>query len=322
MHKILRPMFLAGLVVAAACNGDGGGGGGDDDDGVDVDAGSNPPVEGFRIQTPPITIAAGQEVTYCYYTTLNIPRVMGVKRWSSTMTQGSHHLIVFFQDHSQPDGTIDQSCGGVGGSITNLPVWTYSAQTPIQESMMPAGIGMQVNQGQKAYVQMHYFNASDAPIEASATIDAEAYAAGEAFTPAAAFVTYNTNINIPAGSTGMATGTCSVPAGTKFFTLGTHAHKRATLTRVSDGTTMVFESMNWEHPGARLWDANPFFSFASNQLTYRCEYDNRTGPTSGMPVREGDSAATDEMCMAVGYYFIDGATSARSRFCVNSLLVP
>lgn len=321
MRIRLRPIFLATCVLAAACNG-GDGGGGDDDGSTDVDAGNNPPAEGFRIQTPPITIEAGQEITYCYYTTINIPRQMGVKKWSSVMTPGSHHLIVFFQNHDKADGAIDQSCGGAGGGINNLPVWTYSAQTPVQEATMPNGIGMQVNQGQKAYVQMHYFNAGDTAIEASVTIDAEAYTASETYTPAAAYVTYNTEINIPPGQTSSVQGSCSVPAGTKFFTLSTHAHKRATLTRITDGSEMVFESTNWEHPGARKWDASPYYTFAQNQLTYRCEYDNRTGDTAGMTVREGDSAATDEMCMAVGYYFIDGATSARSRFCVNSFLVP
>jgi hypothetical protein len=315
----LRFVSIAGLALAAACGNGGSGDDDGDDDGTDVDAGNNPPAEGFRIESPDITIEAGQEITYCYYTTIDIPRNMGVKKWSSVMTPGSHHLIVFFQNHDKADGTIDQNCGGVGGGgISNLPVWTYSAQTPTQEQAMPTGIGMQVNQGQKAYVQMHYFNATDAPIQAHVVIDAEAYAAGETFTPAAAYVTYNTNINVPANSTGMAQGTCSVPAGTKFFTLSTHAHKHATLTRVSDGSDMVFESMNWEHPGAQRWEDNPFYTFASNSLTYRCEYTNDTN----VAVREGDSAATDEMCMAVGYYFIEGATSATSRICVNDFLLP
>ncbi len=310
-----RKLFLASLALAAACNGGGGGGG--DDDGTDVDAGNQPPAEGFRIQTPPITINAGQEVTYCYYTTLDLPRAMGVKRWSSTMTPGSHHLILFFADHGKADGTIDQDCG-IGGSGLNLPVWTYSAQTPTAEFSMPTGVGMQVNQGQQAFVQMHYFNVSDGPIEASVTIDADAYAAAETFTPAAAYVTYNTNINIQPNSTGMAQGTCSVPAGTKFFTMSTHAHRFSTLTRVTDGGQMVFEATDWEHPGARNWMAAPFYEFGSGQLTYRCEYNNTTGNV----VREGDSAETDEMCMAVGYYFMDGATTARSRFCINDFLVP
>jgi hypothetical protein len=322
MRISLRPMFLASCVLAAACNGGDGGGG--DDDGVEPDGGNvDPPGEGFRIQTPEITIEAGQEITYCYYTTINLPRNMGVKKWSSVMTPGSHHLIVFFQNHDKAEGTIDQDCGGAGGGgISNLPVWTYSAQQPTQSQTMPTGIGMTVTQGQKAYVQMHYFNAGDAPIQARVTIDAEAYAETETYTPAAAYVTYNTEINIPPMSTSYVQGTCSVPDGTKFFTMSTHAHKRATLTRVTDGSDMVFESTNWAEPDARAWAAAPFYEFAGDSLTYRCEYDNRTGPTSGQTVREGDSAPTDEMCMAVGYYFIEGATTARSRFCVNSFLVP
>lgn len=321
MRISLRPMFLASCILAAACNGGGGGDDDGDDDGTDIDGGTNPPAEGFRIQVPPITIERGQEVTYCYYTTLNIPRAMGVKKWSSTMTPGSHHLIVYFQNHDRPDGTIDQQCGGFGGGLNNLPVWVYAASQPSEERLLPPGIGMPVAQGQKAYVQMHYLNTSDAAIEANVVVDAEAYTAAESFTPAAAYITYNTQINIPPMSTGSAQGTCSVPAGTKFFFMGTHAHKRATLTRVTDGSSMVFESTNWEEPGARLWNAAPFYEFAAGSLTYRCEYDNRTGPTSGQNVQEGDSAATDEMCMAVGYYFIEGG-QARTRYCANSFLVP
>ena len=44
------------------------------------------------------------------------------------MTPGSHHLILFFGDSGKPDGTIDQSCGGIGGG-GGVPYWTYSAQT-------------------------------------------------------------------------------------------------------------------------------------------------------------------------------------------------
>ena len=71
---------------------------------------------------------------------------------------------MFFQNHDRADGAIDQSCGGAGGGISNLPVWTYSAQQPVQSFSMPSGIGMNVVQGQKAYVQMHYFNAGDSAI--------------------------------------------------------------------------------------------------------------------------------------------------------------
>lgn len=304
----LASTIVTGLVFAAC----GGGSAGDDDGTPDVDAGIEPPAEGFRIQTSPIMIMPGEEVTYCYYTTVPTTRTMGIKRWSSTMTPGSHHLILFFDNHSEPDGTVTRDCGFATG--TNLPFWTYSAQTPVQEAVMPTGIGMTVNAGQKAFVQMHYLNTTEAPIMASVTIDAEAYAAADTFTPAAAYVTYNTQINVPANSTGNAGGNCTVPAGAKFFAMSTHAHQFATRTEVKDGASMVFESTNWEHPGTASWATDPFYTFASGRITYRCDYNN----TSGAAVRTGNSAKTDEMCMAVGYFF----PATAPKFCINSFVVP
>ena len=176
---------------------------------------------------------------------------------------------------------------------------------------MPTGVGMTVPAGQKVYVQMHYLNASDADISAHVVIDGETYAASETYTPAAAFITYNTQINIPANSTGTAGGTCAVPAGAKFFSMSTHAHKQAIHTEVKDGAAMVFQSDDWEHPGTVDWAAEPFYSFSTGSLTYRCNYNNTTNRT----VTEGSSAETDEMCMAVGYFF----PATGPKFCINSI---
>lgn len=301
LSKLAVPFAL----TLAACGGDSDPGA-VDGGGIDADG---PPGSSFRITTPDITIQPGEEVTWCYYTTIPTTETLGVKRWSSTMTPGSHHLILYFGDSGKADGTIDQDCGGLTGG--GIPYWTYSAQNPVAEAVMPADVGMTVPAGQKAYVQMHYLNVTEEPIAAHVVIDGETYAAGETYTPAAAYITYNTQINVPAMSTGSAGGTCAVPSDAKFFTMSTHAHKRATLTRVTDGTAMVFESDDWEHPGARLWNDDPFFSFASGSLTYRCEYNN-TGNTA---VGEGQSAATDEMCMAVGYFF----PATGPKFCINSV---
>ena len=95
-------LTAAPLAIAlVACGSDNQGG-----DDVAVDAATNPPGSTFRITTPDITIHAGEEVTYCYYTTIPTTETLGVKRWSSTMTPGSHHLILFFGDSGKADGTI------------------------------------------------------------------------------------------------------------------------------------------------------------------------------------------------------------------------
>ena len=76
-------LTAAPLAIAlVACGSDNQGG----DDDVPVDAADPLPGSNFRITTPDITIHPGEEVTYCYYTTVPTTETLGVKRWSSTMT--------------------------------------------------------------------------------------------------------------------------------------------------------------------------------------------------------------------------------------------
>ena len=49
-----------------------------------------------------------------------------------------------------------------------------------------------------------------------------------------------------------------------------------------------------------MWQQAPFFNFPSGQgLFYSCSYQNDTATS----IRVGQSAITNEMCMAVTYYF-------------------
>lgn len=287
-------------------------GAGSGGNGAGTGSGAGPGTAGFQITTPPITIPSGSEKTYCYYTSLDLADDVGVKRWSSTMTSGSHHLIVYFtEDAQEPDGTIVEDCDAVGGGGLNFPIWTYSAQSPEAENVMPEGVGMTVKAKQNLFVQMHYLNTTMEDIEASVDVRAEIYEAGRSYTPAAAFITFNTQIDLPPHGTGSAEGTCSVPSDVSFFTLSTHAHRRATRTWVRDGSETVFESEDWEHPGAVDWTAAPHYTFG-NDLSYHCEYQNDLDK----PVKTGNSAETDEMCMAVGYFF----PADKPVFCINSAI--
>ena len=281
------------------------------------------PAEGFQVRTPDIEIQPGQEITYCYYfhTPNTAPTV--VKSWQSRMTPGSHHMILYFTSAADmPDGTLDPSGNcGTASSLADLPVWTYLAQSADNEADMPSDdgtgkpVGMAVPANQPAVMQMHYLNTTEAPLTVHVTLDANGYPAGTAYTPAAAFVTYNTKIDIPAGSgqTATAQGSCDVSPSAKFFTLSTHSHKQAVETQVHDGAAMVLDSLDWEHPAVMTWGASPFFSFASGKLTYQCDYVNQ----GDAEIKTGPSAQTNEMCMAIGYQF----PATTSKLCLNSTVV-
>ena len=64
----------------------------------------------------------------------------------------------------------------------------------------------------------------------------------------------------------------------------------------------MFLSNDWEHPGNAAFDAPTFYEFSSGKLTWECTYMN-TGDNAGRTITAGQSARTDEMCMATGYYF-------------------
>jgi hypothetical protein len=72
--------------------------------------------------------------------------------------------------------------------------------------------------------------------------------------------------------------------------------------------------LDWEHPGVALWKGPDFLTVnAGDTFTYSCSYEN----TASTAVTVGETAATNEMCMAVGYYFPAGNVSCRDTASTN-----
>lgn len=324
---------LAFVLVAtlAGCGGSSGNIGDPDASGPTADGGLEPPARGFQIVSPTVDIDPGADITYCYYFRTPNTSDLAIKKWASHMTPGGHHMIVYLTPGKLQDtGTLvtleNKNCGLANIGMVG-PVWTYSAQIPDYQTSLPAddGNGVPVAQvvkaGQLGFIQMHYQNATDAVIHAHVELNAYAYDDGVPVTQAEPFVTFDTQINLPAApspqlpTTGTVSGKCNVTSNLKFFVMTTYTHKQGVHTSVKDGAITVFDSTNWEHPGTQHWDKSPYFSFTSGKLTYQCEYLN---PNS-YQILYGDSATTQEMCMAIGYYFpaVDGG----GRFCLDSLML-
>ena len=135
---------------------------------------------------------------------------------------------------------------------------------------------------------------------------------------AAAMVSFNPTINVPPATaagpgTQTVSGTCSAPTGSNFFVMTTHTHKHATAAEVnyvSGGvTTNIVNTTDWEHPDVGVWTAPNFLTVKDgDSFTYSCSYSN-PGSTA---VTVGETAASNEMCMAIGYYF-PASTTARCQ---------
>jgi hypothetical protein len=306
---------------------------GDDDGAPDAagsGGGSGAPGNAFFIRSSDIMLMPGEETTKCFYFHTPNTTALPINKWSSHMTPGSHHMIMSFSSgtSSKADGTIDEDCG-LGGSATNVPIWVYASQTPDQELDLPAddGAGKPLAQlvppNTAAVFQMHYLNTTDAAMTVHVELNAFALDAAAAYTPTAAYITYNNDITIPPNATGVnATGTCTAPTGVQFWTVSSHSHKQSVHTQINDGATisdtgMVFQSGDWEHPGSQNWMTSPFYTFTSGKLTFQCTYDNNNGsdPNHLTTIVAGQSAQFNEMCMATGYIF--PATTYKGCLCAH-----
>jgi hypothetical protein len=285
----MRYTFVFALISFAACTSDSG------DDTSDILA--------FEIVSSPITLQPGEEVTKCFYFTTPNTQPVVINKWISDMTPGSHHMIMFrsLGGTQPPDGTVDENCGG-------LAVPVFGTQVAHDEKAFPTDDGMgkplaqEVPASSQGYFQMHYVNTSDAVLTANVTLKAYALPAGKEFTKTDLFATYNNDISIPPGATNYkVSATCDVVLK-NFWSLSSHSHKQSIATAVFEGTNQVFASTDWEHPGTQEWRAPSFFMFESGKLTWECTYNN-TGDNALRTVTAGQSAKTDEMCMATGYFF-------------------
>ncbi len=266
-----------------------------------------PPPRGFQIVTPEIEIVPNQKIAFCYYfRTPNIGTVP-IKRWVSDAGPGIHHAIVYLtQGDKQPPGTLSAANCGFAGSGTAFPQWVYAADTPSAELLLPPDDGngkplaIEVPGISSGFVYMYLENTTADVIKTRVTLNAEALELGASYTPTATYLTYNSSISIPPGALAdVETNACSVPAGVKFWRLSMHTHGQAKIFGVSDGPlTNVFSSIDWEHPGASTFGPPSFLTF-TGQLYSSCQYENLTNRT----ITSGDAVATDEECVAVGYFF-------------------
>lgn len=289
------------------------------------DSGATPPARGFQIMSPTVDVNPGSDLTYCYYFHTPNTSDLNIKKWASHMTAGSHDLIVYLtRTDLQTPGSLSTAKCGLASDGPG-PVWTYSAQGADYEAPLPPddGTGVPVGQlvkaGQSGFLQMHFLNTTASVLHAQVELDAYAYDDGVQVTLAAPFFTLNTQIDLPAAALtptmGTASGDCNVASDAKFFVMTTYTHKQGVHTSIKDGATTVFDSTTWEQPGAQHWNTSPFFSFSSGKLTYQCDYVN---PNS-YRIKYGDSVTTQEMCMALGYYF--PATDATGHMCLDSVML-
>jgi hypothetical protein len=306
---------------------------------------------GFYIETPDynasdpnasnLIVQPGQEIFLCYSVTLPNTSEVDIGGFQSWMSPGSsHHFIVYqqggtgpFAGTAQPSGTVS-TCRFAGGT------WIYATSTPgvVVGMNMPDGVGLPFAAATNIVLNMHFINPGTSTLYPKVKLNI--LLATNVQYKAASMVSFNVGINVPPATasgpgTQTVSGTCKgLPAGTKFFTMSTHTHKHATaavIDFVSGGASQEIvhtgpsptypavqqqgTGTDWEHPGVALWNAPDYLTVNDgDSFTYSCTYENQDPTTA---VRVGETAASNEMCMAVGYYFPAATPTASQRSWCN-----
>jgi hypothetical protein len=271
-----------------------------------------PPADtGFPIATPDVTLQPGQESYFCYFKTLPGNADIDIGTIQSWMTPASSHELIAFA--IAPGGQLgpDDTLGDCHGMTAGSRIHSASLSGAIVETKMPEHVGLHMSAGTQVMLEMHFRNPGSATL--AAHVKMNLLFANDVQYRAGSLLSFNVGINVPpAGPDGLpgaqtVKGKCTAPAGSNVFLVTTKTYGHATLAEVdyvSGGQSQtIVRSTDWEHPGARVWGSPCFLTLKSGDaISYSCSYTN-SGST---PIVVGDFEATNDVCMAIAYYFPAG----------------
>lgn len=259
-----------------------------------VDAPPDPTVVETRtVRIGPLTIPAGEEQTVCIVVDLGneVPRM--IRRVSSTLTEGTHHVIA--TKSAAAPTAAPSPCGPFAGGSLDSAVLTIAQQSNASLSY-PDGAGLPITAHQSIHLEMHYVNASDELMMIGGTVDLDLAADNADLRPVALLFTGNASLNIPAGGTTSVTSFHSLDPGVQLFATTAHTHQwgtRATV-ELAEGSagaaiSLLHDSTNWaERP---LDNFAPITIGAGQGLRLTCNFFNQSAQDVGFGL-----SANDEMC--------------------------
>ena len=207
---------------------------------------------------------------------------------------GTHHTVLMVGPPDAADG--DTLCDS---SLVKPAL--YASGVGTDALTLPAGVAIKVAAGQQLLLNLHLFNASDAPLSGTSGIEVETTtAAAVSHEAGAVLIGKDAGLVVPPGASTQ-TGTCTMPAGVTLFAMAPHMHLLGRHMKVSyQGTAArVLYDQDYTFEGQRYATMAPALTSAGgDQLTVDCSYMNATGTT----VRFGEHT-TQEMCYALALIY-------------------
>ena len=282
------------------------------------------PGDKFPLMWGPVTVQPSQESTQCIWVRLGNDNAIKVPQIHNVLSTSSHHLIVYKDDMDTVEQTTPYDCqpftGALNLSGTVAPIMiTQKKDDPLT---LPDGVAYTLAAHQMMRIEMHYINATDATITATATSDFYAAPEGSVHDEASILFIGSPDINLAPGTTTTVEEFFTPMrasldlSGAKFFAITGHTHHLGTDMQVSTRETsagvdtMVYQPVpfTWSEPLTEVH--SPEFTVPQGGgLNFKCTYNNTTAAT----VKFGESA-NNEMCFFWAYYY----PSKGSHVCVHT----
>jgi hypothetical protein len=198
--------------------------------------------------------------------------------------------------------------------MSTLTGVVYPAATPQGEITMPEGVGLPFSANEVLLFQVHYLNATSEPLNPQVYVHLDTQTTPVKQNAGVLFF-YDPFIYVPEGALATASLRCPIPSNITVFSEGSHYHARGVNYQAyldppsgPPATTPFYTSNNWASPTIQL---DTMQVSAGSYIRYYCDYDNIQGQQAYI---QGQSAATNEMCMFIGLYYPAMPQSAEQCF--------
>lgn len=274
----------------------------------------------YSLTFPLGTVQPGVENTQCLVLRLGNPESIHVGTIHNTLSNGSHHMIVY-RSTETTEQTTPFDCQPFTDTLDPSKGSTLMVTQKKDDTLqLPDGVGFTLDANQMIRIELHYINPTTAPIDVTATTSIIAMDDSQFQNEADFLFIGDPDIKIPPNSsTTLGPIFFQLPteyAGVNFFAITGHEHQLGTNVKVSvassatDPGTSVYDVPGWLWSEPTTVVANPPFTIPQNGgFTFTCDWTN----TSANTVSFGESA-NDEMCFFWAYYY----PSQGARVCVHT----
>jgi hypothetical protein len=274
----------------------------------------------YTLSFGPVTAAPGEEHTKCVTQRLGNMDALHVGTIHNVLSGGSHHMIVY-RSNETVEQTTPFDCVPFTDTLDPAKGSTLVVTQKKDDTLnLPQGVAFALDANQMVRIELHYINATPAPLQITASSTFVTMDEAQFKNEADFLFIGSPDIHLPPNaSTTLGPVFFQLPqdyAGVQFFAITGHEHQLGTNVTVSvassatDPGTSVYDVPGWlwSEPATVSHDP-PFTVPAGGGFRFTCEWNNTTSNT----VRFGESA-NDEMCFFWAYYY----PSQGSRVCMHT----